>query len=210
MWPTTAHWCRRLLHTLVALVLSKFVIVAVLSLGAGLVSAAAGDADVNALLTGATLIFTAAFSPFVLLRLIPVMEAATIAQLEGRARAGLGTAVSVLGGAALAKQLTAAGRRGAPGLHGAAGIPPSAAGGMAQAASAGRVLGLGAPVGLAAYLATHVTGRGPGRSALPGDSPGPGSRQRARRALGGRPGRIRPRIRQGRPDRRGARDRRGA
>ncbi len=34
-WPAIAHWCRRLVDTLVALVLSKFVIVAVLSLAAG-------------------------------------------------------------------------------------------------------------------------------------------------------------------------------
>ena len=34
-WPAIAHWCRRLVDTLVALVLGKFVIVAVLSLAAG-------------------------------------------------------------------------------------------------------------------------------------------------------------------------------
>ena len=35
VWPSVAHWCRRLADTLVALVLSKFVIAAVLSLAAG-------------------------------------------------------------------------------------------------------------------------------------------------------------------------------
>ena len=34
-WPAIAHWCRRLVDTLVALILGKFVIVAVLSLAAG-------------------------------------------------------------------------------------------------------------------------------------------------------------------------------
>ena len=34
-WPAIAHWCRRLVDTLVALVLGKFVIVSVLSLAAG-------------------------------------------------------------------------------------------------------------------------------------------------------------------------------
>ena len=35
VWPPIAHWCRRLADTLVALVLSKFVVAAVLSLAAG-------------------------------------------------------------------------------------------------------------------------------------------------------------------------------
>jgi len=34
VWPAVAHWCRRLVDTLAALILSKFVIVAVLSLAA--------------------------------------------------------------------------------------------------------------------------------------------------------------------------------
>ena len=34
VWPTVAHWCRRLVETLTALILSKFVIVATLSLAA--------------------------------------------------------------------------------------------------------------------------------------------------------------------------------
>jgi len=38
VWPAVSHWCRRLVETLAALILSKFVIVATLSL-AGIVSA---------------------------------------------------------------------------------------------------------------------------------------------------------------------------
>ena len=41
-WPAIAHWCRRLVNTLVALILGTFVIVSVLSLAAG---ALAGGSD---------------------------------------------------------------------------------------------------------------------------------------------------------------------
>ena len=44
-WPAIAHWCRRLVDTLVALILGKFVIVAVLSLAAGALAGGAGSAD---------------------------------------------------------------------------------------------------------------------------------------------------------------------
>ena len=37
VWPSVSHWCRRLVETLAALILSKFVIVATLSLAAGAV-----------------------------------------------------------------------------------------------------------------------------------------------------------------------------
>ncbi len=37
VWPAVSHWCRRLVETLAALILSKFVIVATLSLAAGAV-----------------------------------------------------------------------------------------------------------------------------------------------------------------------------
>ena len=43
-WPAIAHWCRRLVDTLVALVLGKFVIVSVLSLAAGALAAGTGSA----------------------------------------------------------------------------------------------------------------------------------------------------------------------
>ncbi len=46
VWPSVAHWCRRLVETLTALILSKFVIVATLSLAAGAVgSGTAGTGD---------------------------------------------------------------------------------------------------------------------------------------------------------------------
>ena len=81
VWPAVAHWCRRLVDTLVALVLSKFVIVAILSLAVGAVGAS--SATLPSVLAGGALLLLAAFSPFTLLRLIPMVEAGAVHHLEG-------------------------------------------------------------------------------------------------------------------------------
>jgi type IV secretion system protein TrbL len=80
VWPAVSHWCRRLVETLAALVLSKFVVVAVLSLAVGAVTSKGGFA---AVLAGAALLLLAAFTPFTLLRLIPLAEVGAALQLEG-------------------------------------------------------------------------------------------------------------------------------
>jgi hypothetical protein len=89
-WPAVSHWCRRLVDTLVGLVLSKFVIVTVLSLA---VSALAGGTNgqgsgggFSAVLGGAALLFLAAAAPWALFRLLPFAEAAAISHLEGVGR----------------------------------------------------------------------------------------------------------------------------
>jgi hypothetical protein len=89
-WPAVAHWCRRLVDTLVGLVLSKFVIVTVLSLA---VSALAGGTNgqgsgggFSSVLGGAALLFLAAAAPWALFRLLPFAEAAAISHLEGVGR----------------------------------------------------------------------------------------------------------------------------
>jgi len=79
-WPAVSHWCRRLVETLVALILSKFVIVAVLSLAVGEIGSGTGFASV---LGGGALLLLATFTPFTLLRLVPMVEAGAVHQLEG-------------------------------------------------------------------------------------------------------------------------------
>ncbi len=84
-WPAIAHWCRRLVDTLVALVLGKFVIVAVLSLAAGALAGGTGSAaggGFSAVLGGAALLLLAAFSPWALFRLLPFLEAGAAGHLE--------------------------------------------------------------------------------------------------------------------------------
>jgi hypothetical protein len=76
VWPARRVWAVRAVELLVALILSKFAIVAVLSLG----GAALGHTTVPSpaqMLEGATLVLLAAFSPWALLRLLPVHELTT-------------------------------------------------------------------------------------------------------------------------------------
>ena len=92
VWPAVSHWCRRLVETLAALILSKFVIVATLSLAAGAVSSGtagsgAHGAGFSAVLAGGALLVMATFVPFAILRMIPVVEAGAVGHLDGlRAR----------------------------------------------------------------------------------------------------------------------------
>lgn len=80
VWPSVSHWCRRLVETLASLVLSKFVVVSVLSLAVG---AVANGEGFGTLLTAGALLLLAAFMPFSLLRLVPMIEAGAALQLEG-------------------------------------------------------------------------------------------------------------------------------
>ncbi|MGI9184250.1 MAG: hypothetical protein ACR2GZ_04675 [Solirubrobacteraceae bacterium] len=75
VWPARRVWAVRAVELLVALILSKFTIVAVLSLGA----AALGHGPlpgVTGRLAGATLVLLAACSPWALMRLLPMHELA--------------------------------------------------------------------------------------------------------------------------------------
>jgi hypothetical protein len=82
VWPARRIWAARAVELLVALILSKFAIVSVLALG----GAALGHTPLPgpaSLLTGATLVLLAAFTPWALLRLLPLHE------LAGAAAGGL-------------------------------------------------------------------------------------------------------------------------
>ncbi len=78
VWPARRIWAIRSVELLVALILSKFAIVAVLALG----GAALGHTLLpgpESMLAGATLVLLAAFSPWALLRLLPLHELASAA-----------------------------------------------------------------------------------------------------------------------------------
>jgi hypothetical protein len=122
-WPAIAHWCRRLVDTLAALVLSKFAIVAVLSLAVGALSGGLGWSPASAtgpggagpsphggagglaaVFSGAAMLLLAAFMPFALLRILPMVEAGAVAHLEGagaRARSLVAAPARSLGATAL-------------------------------------------------------------------------------------------------------------
>jgi hypothetical protein len=163
VWPAVSHWCRRLIETLAALILSKFVIVATLSLAAGAVSSGTAGtgthgAGFSAVLAGGALLVMATLVPFAILRLIPAVEAGAVSHLDGlRARGTaavtrlprsavshvLNEGLEALGDARLLAQATPAGRA----ANGAA-VGGAALGGATQGGGSAEAKGPGT-VGLA-------------------------------------------------------------
>ena len=137
VWPATAGWIRRLVQLLAAAVLSKLVIVATLSLGLSAVSS--GDSP-SAVLAGAGMFMLAAFAPFVLFSLLPLVSDVAHPQRESRTAIAGATGASLAwstmrtrlayGGArgplptAAAPGRAFSGRAGAPGAPAAAPHPP--------------------------------------------------------------------------------------
>ena len=72
VWPARRIWAVRAIETLAALILAKFAIVAVLSLAGG----ALDSGGASGMFAGTALVMLAAFSPFVLFRLLPFAELA--------------------------------------------------------------------------------------------------------------------------------------
>jgi hypothetical protein len=164
-WPAVSHWCRRLVDTLVGLVLSKFVIITVLSLA---VSALAGGTNgqgsgggFSAVLGGAALLFLAAAAPWALFRLLPFAEAAAISHLEGVGRRSVQSVSGPTRGLATTALRTA-----------------GSGGGLAMIGgqAVGHSVGLGGEAsGMStAGAAAGVAGRSPGRGASQSLSTAPG------------------------------------
>jgi hypothetical protein len=86
-WPARRVWATRAAEMLVALILSKFAIVAVLALGGAAISQAGG---LGGILTGLVLVVLAAFAPWALVRFLPLAELASGA--AGQMRGGLSPA----------------------------------------------------------------------------------------------------------------------
>jgi hypothetical protein len=157
LWPSARGFLKRTVEILLAVILSKLVICTCLAIGVaalggagsagtgGLASEAGGS--VGALLVGAVLLGLAAFSPFIVLKLVPVAEAALVAQgvSRGPFRASQ-TAVSTYSSTRMISRLS--------GPSGSAGAAPVAA---APAASA-----VAGPAGAAALAGTDVASRAGG------------------------------------------------
>ena len=88
IWPATSRYARRLVEFLVAVVLAKLVIVAIIGLASSAITnEGAGGADgqvFERMMAGAALLVLAAWSPFALLRLIPMMEVAAASVVSQR------------------------------------------------------------------------------------------------------------------------------
>jgi hypothetical protein len=98
-WPARRIWAIRAVELLIALILSKFAIIAVLSLGGAAISGSIGHASVTGLMAGTVLIMLATMSPWALLRLVPLAEiaAGTAGALRGEARSATDSANHALG-----------------------------------------------------------------------------------------------------------------
>ena len=155
VWPATMRWTRRLIETLVALILSKFVIVAVISLATAAL-ADPGRGGFGAVMGGAALMLMAAFSPIALLKLMPLVEGAAVAHFEGIARRpveSVRSGGSVNQAISIMQSKVGAGR---PARMPVAGTSAAAAG------STGVTGGAAAVAGLAARAATR-SAKEPGR-----------------------------------------------
>jgi hypothetical protein len=152
LWPSAKGVLRKTIELLLAVIISKLVICITLAIGVAALSGAgtagtsgaglasnAGD-SIGALLVGAVLLGLAAFSPFIVLKLVPVAEAALVAQGVSRGplratQAGMSTASSVSMVRRLAGGSGGPGSPGAAGSGGAAGAPGPAPGAAATGAS---------------------------------------------------------------------------
>ena len=95
IWPATAHITKRFVEIIVAVVGSKFVIVATLSLGGAFVGN--NHAGIDGAVTGTAILLLAAFAPFSVLRLVPIVEASATSHLEGLSRRPAHAATSAAG-----------------------------------------------------------------------------------------------------------------
>lgn len=150
VWPATSRWTRRLVETLVALILSKFVIVAVISLATAAM-ADPGGGGFGSVMGAAALMLMAAFSPLALLKLMPMTEGAAMSHLEGVGRKPIQTmrpggsvnhAASImrskLGAGAPSSQMAVAGA-GERAAGAATPVGAAVAAGVGTARSAGKV-----------------------------------------------------------------------
>ena len=106
VWPAAKGMLRRLVELLLAVILSKLVICISLAVGVAALGGAAGFDErsggvgefaaqsLGSLVVGTAILAMAAFSPFILLRMIPMVETAVVAQ--GISRAPLNTGRSVM------------------------------------------------------------------------------------------------------------------
>lgn len=164
VWPGGARWTKRMIETLFALIVSKFVIVGVISLATAAL-ADPGGGGFGTVMGAAALMLMAAFAPFAILKLMPMVESSAANGLEGmRYRHQSQLYHHTTGSYVLSimhSRMRNAGARGAGPLAGAA---PTAA-----LAAPGAVAGVG-PAGAVtrgATAATQRVERRPGRAGAP-------------------------------------------
>ena len=87
VWGPTRSYARKATETAVALIFSKLAIAVTLATGASLLNGAVTDGGTVEMIQGSAILLLAAFMPFALLRVIPVMEGAVAGEGIGRGMA---------------------------------------------------------------------------------------------------------------------------
>jgi hypothetical protein len=179
-WPAIAHWCRRLVDTLAALVLGKFVIVSVLSLAVGALAGGQGFADV---LGGAALLALAAAAPWALFRLLPMLESGAVGHLEGQGRRTYQSVAGPAWSLANTAMRLSGGPAKASGVGTALGSAASGGAGSGGAGSGGE--SSGSEFGPSSVEQTGVGTVRPAGSGIPKRAPTPGAREAYEASLRG-------------------------
>lgn len=179
VWPVIAGARRRCLELLAALVVSKIAIALALAVGIGALggigaagapgdgAVANGFAEFSTLLAGVTTFGVAAFMPFLVMKLIPIVEGAAVAQQVAGGPARTASMAMQYGyyGESLQRRLAAG--RPAGGQLPAAASPPLG-GGLAGASTGGLAAGpTAAGVAAGAAAATKVAARAAASAAAP-------------------------------------------
>ena len=84
VWPVTAHWAKRFVEMLVALLLTKPVVVGALCLGTAALDSK--NESAASLVSGAAILLLAGFAPLVLFKMAPLVEAPSVAHLQDLSR----------------------------------------------------------------------------------------------------------------------------
>ena len=176
VWPATAHWLGRLLRLIVAVILSKLVIVAIVGLGATMLADGAAADGLGPVIVGVGTLLLAGFAPVVLYRIVQVWDVEHTGAFHG----ALGGAVGRLAAPAVAGAVIASRFLPTTGAStgGAAASPAARVSGTPTAVSAatGGAPPAATPAGLGAGR------RGPPASSPAPPSPPPHAGTRARRA----------------------------
>jgi hypothetical protein len=150
LWPAAAKWFKRLAEGLLALILSKFVITAIIGVGAA--AMASGSFSANGfgnVVMGTAILLLSVFAPYALFKIIPVAELGLLAGFEGMSRRPMGAATGVVNHASNTQMLLASR---------AGGSTIASSGGAAKAAGGGP--GGGAPIGVGGGSTGSASGAG--------------------------------------------------
>ncbi len=162
LWPAAAKWFKRLAEGLLALILSKFVITAIIGVGAAAMASGSFSAKgFGNVVMGTAILLLSVFAPYALFKIIPVAELGLLAGFEGMSRRPMSAATGAVNHASNTQMLLASR---------AGGSTITSSGGAAHAAGGGP--GGGAPIGVGGGSTASASGAGGAGAAAGGAAAG--------------------------------------